>query len=457
MEKCGNCKLLGGIPMHTEAVEVKTKNVKPSLRPRGKNVRWTIVAVLTLLSIVNYLDRGNLSIAAPLIMKDLNISPAKMGFILSSFVWPYAIMNLPSGWAVDRYGTKILMTISVAIWSIISVLTGFARSVTSFIIMRVILGMGESVMFPAAIKATNAWFPKSEKGTATSIFICGTQVGLAISPPLCTALMLAFGWKAMFIVIGSIGFLALLGWIIMYADPDKHRWVSQVELQYINNDRNVPTADQVISKSESVTWGQWAKLFSHFPTWAMMIGNFALQYLFWFYISWLPTYLVKVQGFSISKTGMYASLPFIAGALGVLLGGRVSDLMIKRGKSRLDGRRLTIALGALLTSISLLITAFANSPAVAVSLLTIGMFTYSLCSAPIWTLATDVVETPKFIASIGSIQNFGGFLGGAFAPIVTGFLISSQGGFTLALVVTAVLALISAIMYGLVLRKNIPV
>jgi MFS family permease len=202
---------------------------------------------------------------------------------------------------------------------------------------------------------------------------------------------------------------------------------------------------------------QWVKLFSHFPIWAMMIGNFALQYLFWFYISWLPTYLVKVQGFSLSKTGIYASLPFIAGTLGVLLGGRVSDILIKRGKSRLDGRRLTIALGALLTAVALLITAFSKSPGLAVTLLTVGMFTYSLCSAPIWTLATDVVETPKYIASVGSIQNFGGFLGGAFAPIITGILISTSGGFPLALVITGCLALVSAIMYGLVLRKNIPV
>jgi D-galactonate transporter len=442
--------------MKSEAIEVKQTVTKSNSRPRGKNIRWIIVAILTLLSIVNYLDRGNLSVAAPLIMHDLKINPTEMGIILSSFVWPYAIMNLPSGWAVDRFGTKILMTISVAIWSIVSILTGFARTIGSFIGIRVILGMGESVMFPAAIKATSAWFPKSEKGTATSIFIGGTQVGLAISPPLCTALMLAFGWKAMFFVIGSIGFLALLGWIIIYADPAKHKWVSQDELEYIAAGRDSVEAIKT-SPKESVTWTQWIKLFSHFSTWAMMIGNFALQYLFWFYITWIPTYLVKEQGFSLSKTGIYASLPFIAGTLGVLLGGRISDMLIKRGKSRLDGRRYTIAFGAVLTSIALLITAFANNQVLAVTLLTVGMFTYSLCSAPIWTLATDIVETPRYIASIGSIQNFGGFLGGAFAPIVTGLLISTQGGFTLALVITGILALISAIMYGLVLRKSIPV
>ncbi len=426
-------------------------------RPRAKNVRWVIVAVLTLLSIVNYLDRGNLSVSAPLIMKDLHMNSAEMGVILSSFVWPYAIMNLPSGWAVDRFGTKVMMSIAVGFWSIVSVATGFMRTMTSFIIARVLLGVGESAMFPAAIKATNAWFPEHERGFATSIFIAGTQVGLAISAPLSTALMLAFGWPAMFVIIGSIGFLVLIGWGILYKEPHRHKWLSQEELQYIRSAALNSVKSESKQAEAKVTWAQWIQLFKYLPTWAMIIGDFALQYLFWFYIAWLPTYLEKSQHFSISKTGFYASLPFIAGTLGVLLGGKISDWLIARGMSRLNGRRYTIALGALLTAVALLITAFVHNPGLAVTLLTLGMFTYSLCSAPIWTLAMDVVESSTFIASIGSIQNFGGFLGGALAPIVTGVLAASFGGFTIALVVTGILALISAIMYGTVLKRTIPV
>ncbi|UOF90287.1 MFS transporter [Fodinisporobacter ferrooxydans] len=442
--------------MHNMAPHTEMEFTNRSLiRPRGKNLRWVIVAIITLLSIANYLDRGNLSVAAPLIMKDLHINAAAMGVILSSFVWPYAIMNLPSGWAVDRFGAKILMSAAVGFWSVVAIATGFMRTVGAFIIARVLLGVGESAMFPAAIKATNAWFPQNEKGTATSIFIAGTQVGLAISPILSTALMLAFGWPAMFVIIGALGFLVLIGWIALYREPELHKRLSLEEFQYIQSYSGLAETSNT-NTDTPITFLQWLKLFRYLPTWAMIIGDFALQYLFWFYIAWLPTYLEKTQHFSISNTGLVASLPFIAGTLGVLIGGRISDRFIAKGMTRLDGRRHTIALGAVLTAAALLITAFVHSPTIAVTLLTIGMFTYSLCSAPIWALATDVVKTKKYVASIGSIQNFGGFLGGAFAPIITGILVASLGGFTIALLVTGILALVSAIMYGLVLKKTIP-
>ncbi|MHB1629385.1 MAG: MFS transporter [Bacilli bacterium] len=435
---------------------VEANSVSRSVRPRAKNIRWTVVVILTLLSIVNYLDRGNLSVAAPLIMKDLHMNPVEMGVVLSAFVWPYAVMNLPSGWTVDRFGSKVMMSIAVGLWSVVSVATGFARSIGAFVTARVLLGVGESPMFPAAIKATNAWFPANEKGLATSIFIAGTQVGLAISAPLSTALMLAFGWPAMFVIIGSLGFLVLIGWGILYKEPSRHKWLSQEELQYIRSGALTPSQEDGKRREDRITLAQWTKLFRHFSMWAMVVGNFALQYMFWFYIAWLPTYLEKSQHFSISQTGIYASLPFIAGALGVLLGGKISDWLIARGMSRLGGRRYTIALGAVLTAVVLLITAFIHNPGLAVACLTIGMFTYSLCSAPIWALAMDVVETDSYIASIGSIQNFGGFLGAALAPIATGWLVVSFGGFTIALVVAGILALISAVMYGLVLKRTIP-
>lgn len=428
--------------------------VAPATRPKAKNLRWAVIAVLTLLSIVNYLDRGNLSVAAPLVMKDLHMNSAEMGVILSSFTWPYAIMNLPAGWSVDKFGTKVMMSIAVGFWSLVSIATGFMRTMGSFITARVLLGVGESAMFPAGVKATNEWFPLREKAFATSIFIAGTQVGLAISAPLSTALMLAFGWPAMFIIIGSMGFVVLIGWLILFNDPGKHKWLSREELQYIRS----AVVEQAEARSQQkVTLVQWAKLFGYFPTWAMVLGNFALQYLFWFYIAWLPTFLEKSQHFSISKTGIYGALPYIAGTLGVLLGGGISDKFIKRGYSRLDARRYTITLGAALTGVALLVLAFVHNAGLAVTLLTLGMFTYSLSSASIWTLATDVVETPTYVASIGSIQNFGGFLGGALAPVVTGILVASLGGFTIALIVTAVLALVSALLYGLALKRTIPV
>jgi sugar phosphate permease len=423
-------------------------------RPRGRNVRWAIICVLTLLAITNYLDRGNLSVAAPLIRKDLGISATQMGIVLSAFVWPYAIMNLPTGWAIDRFGARTLMALAAGAWSVVAILTGAARSVGAFIGLRVALGLAEAPMFPAALKATNAWFPDREKAAATSIYISGTQVGLAIAPPIATALMLALGWPAMFVIMGLLGLVALAGWLVLYRQPENSRWASADELAYI---RAGQAAQDQAAAARKATGREWASLFRYPTTWVMMAGAFGLQYVFWFYITWLPTYLENAQHFTIRRAGLLAALPYIAGAVAVLLGGRISDRLITRGLEPIRARKYTIAAGALLTAAALFLTAFSSGAAIAVALLVVGEFTYSLTSGPYWTLAADVVRTPGLVASIASIQNFGGFLGGACAPIVTGVLVDHFGGFAMALTVAAVLVLISAALYGIALRRRLPV
>lgn len=427
-------------------------------RPRGlrHNLRWVAIGVITVLTITNYLDRGNLSVAAPQIQDDLGINATHMGIILSAFVWPYAVMNLPTGWAVDRFGAKALMAIAVGAWSVVAVLTGFARSVWMFIVLRAGLGVSESPMFPAALKVTDAWFPDREKAAATSTYIAATQVGLALAPPIATGLMLTFGWPAMFVIMGMLGFLALAGWLVLYRQPEQHPRLTRDEYDYIKRGQ-VERGKTDVATTEKASAREWGRLFAFRSTWVMLVGAFCLQYVFWFYITWLPTYLQEAQDFTIEKAGIVAALPYIAGTVGVLLGGGISDKFVRRGTEPMRARRLTITAGALLTAVALVATSFSTDKIVAVTLLTIGMFTYSLSSGPYWTLAANVVRTPKLVASMGSIQNFGGFLGGACAPIVTGIVVDRFGGFGVALVVTSVLLLVSATMYGLVLRRQLPV
>ncbi len=439
--------------MAMRAGELSEPEVRPVSPPRGKNLRWVIIGVITVATITNYLDRGNLSVAAPLISKDLGFSATQMGVVLSAFVWPYAIMNLPTGWAIDKFGARALMTFAIGGWSIVAILTGFARSMGAFIGLRSALGVTEAPMFPAALKATDAWFPDREKAAATSVYIAATQVGLAIAPPISTALMLAFGWQMMFVVMGLLGFVALVGWLVVYRQPEHSRWLSAEELAYIRSGQLARDKESV-AEPEKATNREWLSLFAHGTTWAMVVGGFCLQYVFWFYISWLPTYLEQAQHFTINRAGLLAALPYIAGAVAVLLGGRISDKLIDRGMDPIRARKYTIASGALLTALALFATVASHGPTVAVALLTVGMFTYSLSSGPYWALATAVVKTPKLVASIGSIQNFGGFLGGACAPIVTGVIVDHFGGFPVALTVTAILLLVSATMYAVVLRRQ---
>ena len=423
-----------------------------SARPRGRNWRWAIIAALCCLTIANYLDRGNLSVAAPVIMRDLGISNTMMGVVLSAFVWPYAIMNLPSGWLVDRFGARMLLTVAAGLWSIVAALTGLATTVTQFVGLRVVLGISEAPLFPAALKATNAWFPAHEKAAAISTYIAATQVGLAIAPPIATALMLSFGWPVMFVIIGGLGLLTAIGWAVLYREPSRHGRVSSEELDYIRAGQPASRPDS----AEPLTAAEWSGLFRHQSIWVMIVGGFCLQYTFWFYISWLPTYFERVQHFTISRAGYLSALPFIAGAVGVLTGGRISDLLVRRRVPSFVARRAVVATGALLTAAAMVATVFSPSPAVAVALLTIGMFTYSTSSGCYWTLATDVVTSERCVASVGSIQNFGGFLGGAVAPIATGVIVDRLGGFDVAILVAAALALVSAVLYGIVLRHKIP-
>jgi len=201
-----------------------------------------------------------------------------MGIVLSAFVWPYAIMNLPTGWAIDRFGARTIMAFAAGAWSIVAILTGAARSVGAFIGLRVALGVTEAPMFPAALKATDAWFPDREKAAATSVYISGTQVSLAIAAPIATALMLASGWPAMFVIMGLLGFVALAGWLVLYREPADSRWASADELAYIRAGQ-LAHDEGAAAAGRKATGREWASLFRHPTTWVMMAGAFGLQSL----------------------------------------------------------------------------------------------------------------------------------------------------------------------------------
>lgn len=426
---------------------------RPVARTRRGHLRWAVIGVVVLLTVTNYLDRGNLSVAAPAIAKDLHISNTDMGVVLSAFVWPYAVMNLPAGWLVDRLGPRVIMTAAAVLWSAAGAVTGLARSVGTFLGLRALLGVAEAPMFPAALKATTEWFPDTERARATSVYIAATQLGLAIAPPLAAALMVAFGWQAMFVLMGLLGLIAAAVWWVLYRTPEGHRRLRAEELRYIRAGQKADAR----AAEQKVTGREWWGLFRYSQTWTMMAAAFCLQYVFWFYITWLPSYLQTAQHFTIGKAGLLSAVPYLAGGVAVLLGGRVSDLLVARGAAPLNARRWTMAAGALLTAVALAATAMSHGPVLAVVLLTTGMFTYSLCSGPYWTIGNDVIRSPRLCGSVSSIQNFGGFLGGAFAPVATGLMVDHLGGFVPALLVTAALALVSAALYGLVLRRRMPV
>ncbi|WP_411345974.1 MFS transporter [Paenibacillus sp. WLX1005] len=418
-------------------------------------LRWGIVSLLLLGAVINYLDRSNLSVANTTIAQEFGLSSTQMGLLLSAFLWPYAIANLPAGWLVDRFGPRKMFTWASGLWSVATIISAFVNSYSLLYAMRMLLGVSESPFFTSALKSNERWFAKKERGLPTSIINTGSQIANAIAPPLLTVLLLTMTWRGMFIVVGIAGLLLMLIWLKVYRDP------TFAEQQFIHADDHESSEQDEAAKALSSqstapqpASSSWSSLFKHKSTWFMIIGNFGIMFTIWVYLTWLPSYLEKEQGFTLKETGWIASIPFIAGIIGVLVGGIISDYFIRKGVNPITSRKVPIVGGAILAAASVAPIPFIDNTVLSIVLLTIGYFASQLPSGVIWTLAADIAPGEQ-VASLGAIQNFGGFLGAALAPIVTGFILDTTGSFNNVFLLGAGLLLLGAISYGLFLKKPI--
>lgn len=413
-------------------------------RTYGASLRWVIIGILTLGAVVNYFDRTNLSIANPLIAAQFHLNKAEMGVLLSLFLWPYAVANVPAGWIVDRLGPRKTFGWAIGLWSAVTAATAFAASYAVFAVLRILLGVCESPFFSAGVKVSDRWFVKRQRALATSIFNAGPQVASALGPPIMTLLMLWIGWQGMFAIIGALGFVVLILWLLIYRDPERRPdWAQDLQAQEVEQE-----------EAEETPRLNWGGLFRYRSTWGMILGDFGVVYVYWVYLTWLPGYLETSRHLTILKTGFVASIPYLVGMVGVLVGGYVSDLLIKRGLSPINARRIPIVGGAILVAVAVIPAAYVPSVTLSVVLLSIGFFGSSIPSGVIWTLATDVAPK-RYVASLGAIQNAGGYVGGALAPIVTGVVVQLTGSFDLAFIIAAIFAIFAAFCYFFILRGPI--
>jgi sugar phosphate permease len=312
--------------------------------------------------------------------------------------------------------------------------------------LRILLGVAESPFFSAGVKVSHFWFAKRQRALATSVFNAGPQVASALGPPVMTLLMLWLGWQGMFIVIGALGFIVLGLWLFIYRDPQRRpEWAQASQEQ----EREVEQAEE--GDTAKMNWGS---LFRYRSTWGMILGNFGVVYVYWVYLTWLPGYLEDDRHLTILKTGFVASIPYVVGMVGVLVGGYASDLLIRRGMSAINARRIPIIAGALIVAIAVVPAVYVSSVTLSIILLSIGFFGSSIPSGVIWTLATDVAPR-RYVASLGAIQNAGGYVGGALAPLVTGIVTQSMGSFNLAFVIASIFAVFAAISYFVILKGPI--
>lgn len=404
------------------------------------------LGLLVLAGVINYIDRATLAIANPLIRHDLGLSIRDMGLLLSAFLWAYAFAQLPSGALIDRLGPRLLLTLGLTVWSGAQVLGGLVRSFPEFYAARMLLGLGEGPQFPTCARVVRDWFNLRSRGLATGIFNCASTLGTAIAAPLLTWLMFIFGWRGMFIVMGIAGLVVAALWYAVYRAPNAYGLGAEERAHLVEGD---PPGE-----APRITFAEWKALFRFRTTWGMIAGYFGTIYLTWIYTAWLPGYLELERHMSIGKTGWVAAIPYAFGVVGGILGGYVTDWLMARGAAPIASRKYPMALALAGTALATVGAALVASNVLAVALISLSIFLVFVTSSACWSMAS-VAAPSNCTASLGAIQNFGGYLGGALAPTITGIIVQETGSFVPALLVGAVIGLASAVAYVVIIRAPI--
>jgi len=418
----------------------------PRPSPRVRRMQVTALTMLVISGVVNYIDRATLAIGNPLIRHDLHLSIAEMGLLLSAFLWAYAFAQLPAGGLVDRFGPRRLLAAGVFIWSLAQIVAGLTTAFGQFVAARVVLGFGEAPQFPTGARVVRDWFNVRGRGFATGIFNCSSTLGNAIAAPLLTVLMLALGWRWMFGLMGIAGVIIAIFWFALYREPAAMGLTPAEDAYREEGDET--------GEAAPVTLGEWRRLLGHATTWGMIIGFFGVVYLTWVYSAWLPGYLEIQRHMSIKSAGFASAVPYVAGVIGALWGGWLTDWLVRRGLSPIDSRRVPMTISLLGMAACTVAAALVPSNALAIAFISLAMFLGYIASSAAWAMAS-VAAPANTTASLGAMQNFGGYVGGALAPMVTGFIVQATGSFVPALMSAAGIGVVCAIAYVLIVRRPV--
>ncbi len=418
---------------------------RPTAPVRIRRQQRTALIMLVIAGTLNYLDRSTLSVANPLIRQELGLSIADMGLLLSAFLRAYAFAQLPAGALVDRLGPHRMLAAGLSLWSIAQAAAGFVTSFWQFSIARVFLGVGEAPMFSSAVRVVRDWYNVRDRGLPTGIWNCASSLGSAIAPPILTALMIGFGWRWMFVTMGLVGVPVAAAWFLLYRDP--------TGAHFTDDERHYLTDGEEARTYTPLRFAEWLALFRFRTTWGLIVGFYGVVYMEWLYLAWLPGYLEIQRHMSIPETGIVAAIPFAFGVVGSIGGGWIADWLMRRGFSPVNSRKTPVIIGLLGMVVFTVVAAETPSDTLAVAAISAALLFGASASGMSWALAS-VAAPGRCTASLGSIQNFGGYLGGALAPAVTGFIVQATGSFVPALLVSAMFGLVSALAYLLVIRAT---
>ena len=381
--------------------------------------RWYILGLISLMYLITYLDRVNISTAAPEISKEFGFDKITMGIIFSAFVWAYAIFQVPGGWLSDRFGARPVLAAIVAYWSVMTAATAMATGSLSFFIIRFLFGAGEAGAFPGATRAMQVWYPRRERGLVQGLTHSASRLGAAIAPPIVVLIITTLGWRSVFYICGAAGFLWSLWWYVSYRNlPEEHGLVNRAELQQI---RGLDGAGEINPASiqregADVPWGM---LLRSPNMWAIMCAYFTYVYCLYIFLTWLPSYLVDYRHFTLLKVGMLASLPLLAMVIGDTVGGVATDWLLKRTGSAKFARRSVAIVGLLGCAACIVPAALAEDAYTAVYCLTGAGFFLECTIGPAWSVPMDCGG--KYSGTVSGMMNMAGNVGGALSPLVMGY------------------------------------
>jgi MFS transporter, ACS family, D-galactonate transporter len=378
-----------------------------------------------------FIDRGSLSIAAPVLSVDLGLSPAQMGVLLSSFFWTYASFGILSGWLVDRYNVNWVLGLAYFVWSVATLVTGFASNLHTLILLRLMLGVGESASYPAYSRIIEQNFPAGRRGLPNALIDAGGKIGPALGLLVGGLLVERYGWRTLFFALGSGSLLWLIPWSLWAPRSERARVSTTVK-----DVSEGPTLLEILKKRDA---------------WGTFVGNFCCNYAYYFLMTWLPTYLVTERHLSMGMMGVLSSIPFWGSAASSVLAGWASDRWIARGATPTRVRKTFVVTGLAMASLVLPVGLVPNL-AVSIALLIVTYLAFGLFSSNHWAI-TQTLAGPGAAGKWTGLQNCCANLGGVIAPYLTGLILSRTGSYFLAFFSSSIIVLIGAACYLFVVGK----
>ncbi len=415
--------------------------------------RFIVALLLFCAGMLNYLDRAALSVMAPLIKKDLHIGDAQMGILFSLFFVGYCLFCFIGGWGADKYGPRKVYAWAAGFWSFFCGATALATGFGHLLIVRVLFGIGEGPMGTTTNKSISNWFPKREVGRAVGFTNAGQPLGAAIAAPIVGLVGLNFGWRVSFIVIACLGFVWLAMWLIFFRDrPEMHSRVSPEEVALITADRPAKVEAALAGQPVKQKHGMFFYVLS-MPVLGVAAAFFCFNYIQYFFLSWLPSYLTDFQHLDIKSMSIIGILPWLGATLGFIGGGLICDGLFKKTSNFLLSRKLVIICGLAIAALCVLLTAYASSLGMAVTLITIASIFAYMTPQACWSLLQDIVPATR-IGSAGGFVHLLANLAGILSPGITGFLIQYGGGYRSAFILSSILALAGIVVMLLFVRQR---